>query len=98
MPDTPVTPSPLDAYPPAQMAHLVEDVGVRKANLPTVPTLMLGLLAGAFISFGALFYTIVIRDSMLDYGPTRRMAGMMANLIPVTLGNIVGGGLLVGGV
>lgn len=89
MPDAPVTPSPLDAYPPAQMARLVEEVGVRKANLATVPTLMLGLLAGAFISFGALFYTIVISDSALGYGPTRLMGGLAFSLGLILV--IVGG-------
>ncbi|HET6519242.1 MAG TPA: hypothetical protein VFG47_05420, partial [Geminicoccaceae bacterium] len=43
-----VTPNPLDAYPPAQIARLVEEVGVRKASLPALQTVMLGLLAGAF--------------------------------------------------
>ena len=73
-------PAPLDAYPPARMAQLVEDVGVRKANLPTLSTLMLGFLAGAFISFGALFYTIVITDSTLGFGPTRLMGGLAFSL------------------
>lgn len=89
MPDAPVTPSPLDAYPPAQMARLVEEVGVRKANLATVPTLMLGLLAGAFIGFGALFYTIVISESALGYGPTRLMGGVAFSLGLILV--IVGG-------
>lgn len=82
-------PAPLDAYPPARMAHLVEDVGVRKAGMATVPTLMLGFLAGAFISFGALFYTIVISDSALGFGPTRLMGGLAFSLGLILV--IVGG-------
>jgi formate/nitrite transporter len=89
MPDTPVTPSPLDAYPPAQMARLVEEVGVRKANLATVPTLMLGLLAGAFISLGALFCMIVISESTLGFGPTRLLGGLAFSLGLILV--IVGG-------
>lgn len=82
-------PAPLDAYPPAQMARLVEDVGVRKAGMATLPTLMLGFLAGAFISFGALFYTIVISDSALGFGPTRLMGGLAFSLGLILV--IVGG-------
>ena len=54
-------PLPLDAYPPAQVAAIVESVGVKKAELPIVQTAMLGLLAGAFIAFGAMFYALVGR-------------------------------------
>jgi formate/nitrite transporter len=79
----------MDAYPPAQMARLVEEVGVRKANLPTLPTLTLGLLAGAFIAFGALFYTIVITDSTLGFGPTRLIGGLAFSLGLILV--IVGG-------
>lgn len=75
-----VTPSPMDAYPPAQMAQLVEEVGVRKTHLATLPTLMLAVLAGAFISFGALFFTIVTTNSTLGYGPTRLFGGIAFSL------------------
>ncbi len=84
-----VSPAPMDAYPPAQMAHLVEEVGVRKASLATIPTLMLGVLAGAFIGFGALFYTIVITESGLGYGPTRLLGGFAFSLGLILV--IVGG-------
>ena len=55
-----ISPSPQDAYPPAQVALLVEQVGVKKATLPAVPTLALGVLAGAFIAFGAMFSTLAL--------------------------------------
>lgn len=84
-----LSPAPLDAYKPAEMARLVEDVGVRKAGLPTLTTLMLGFLAGAFISFGALFYTIVITDSTLGFGPTRMIGGAAFSLGLILV--IVGG-------
>ena len=48
-------PYPLDVVPPAQIALLVEEVGIRKAGLAAVPMLTLGILAGAFIAFGAMF-------------------------------------------
>ena len=58
-----MSPSPQDAYPPAQVARLVEQVGVKKATLPAVQTLALGVLAGAFIAFGAMFATLALTGS-----------------------------------
>jgi len=84
-----VSPHPQDAYPPAQVARLVEQVGVKKANLPIVPTLMLGLLAGAFIAFGAMYYTVVMTGSTLGFGPARLLGGVAFSLGLVLV--IVGG-------
>ena len=38
-----------DAYAPKEIALKVETVGVAKAHMATLPLVMLGLLAGAFI-------------------------------------------------
>ncbi|MBB3065715.1 formate/nitrite transporter family protein [Limibacillus halophilus] len=73
-------PLPLDAYPPAQVAAIVESVGVKKAELPIVQTAMLGLLAGAFIAFGAMFYSLTITGSTLGFGPTRLLGGVAFSL------------------
>jgi formate/nitrite transporter len=86
---TAVSPSPQDAYPPAQVALLVEQVGVRKATLPVVPTLALGLLAGAFIAFGAMFSTLVMTDNPLGLGPGRLLGGLAFSLGLVLV--VVGG-------
>ena len=51
----------IDAYTPAQMARRVETAGVAKAGLPLVPLFALAVLAGAFIAFGAMFYTVANR-------------------------------------
>lgn len=75
-----VSPSPQDAYPPAQIARLVEEVGVRKATLPAVQTLALGVLAGAFIAFGAMYFTLVMTGSGLDFGPARLLGGLAFSL------------------
>jgi len=48
-----------DALLPPQMAEKAEDVGVRKANLDAVRLFALAVLAGAFISLGAIFATTV---------------------------------------
>ena len=75
-----VTASPQDAYPPAQIARLVGEVGVRKATMPAVPTIMLGVLAGAFIAFGAMFFTLVMTGSPLGFGPARLLGGLAFSL------------------
>lgn len=73
-------PHPLDVVAPAQIARLVEEVGIRKAALGFVPTLTLGILAGAFIAFGAMFYTVAITGSDLGFGPTRLIGGVAFSL------------------
>jgi hypothetical protein len=64
-----------DAYAPAQIARLVESVGVRKAALSALQTATLGVLAGAFIAFGAMFFTVVVTDSALGLGRRGFWAG-----------------------
>jgi formate/nitrite transporter FocA (FNT family) len=43
-----------DAYPPQGIARKVERLGVAKAHADTLTLLVLAVLAGAFISLGAL--------------------------------------------
>jgi formate transporter len=69
-----------DAYSPAEIATRVETAGVRKAKLALVPTLVLAILAGAFIAFGALLFTIVTTDSGLGFGPERLLGGLAFSL------------------
>jgi formate/nitrite transporter len=86
-------PVPLfDAYAPAQIAVRVRDIGMAKATAPVLTTLALAVLAGAFISLGALFYTVVVTSA--DSGPATpfgltRLAGGVAfslGLILVVVG------------
>ena len=70
----------IDAYTPDRMAELVESVGVKKAALPAVPTLMLGLLAGAFIAFGAMFFTLVTTNQYIGLGSARLLGGVAFSL------------------
>jgi len=58
-----------DAYKPEKIAELVESIGVKKAVLPAIPTIMLGLMAGAFIAFGAMFFTLVMTNHNMGLGP-----------------------------
>lgn len=70
----------LDAYAPAEIAERVERAGVAKAGLATLPTLVLGVLAGAFIAFGATLFTVVVTDSGLGFGPERLLGGVAFSL------------------
>jgi formate/nitrite transporter len=70
----------IDAYKPQQIAKLVEDVGIKKAELAFLPMLTLSILAGAFIAFGAMFYTLTITGSELGYGPTKLLGGITFSL------------------
>lgn len=65
-----------DARPPREIARQVEGVGVAKASTPTITLLLLALLAGAFISLGALFFTVVVTQSTLGMGITRLLGGL----------------------
>lgn len=69
-------PYPSDAYPPQEIARKVERLGVVKAHADTLTLLVLAILAGAFISLGALLYTVVITQSGLGFGPTRLLGGL----------------------
>ncbi len=79
----------VDAYSPPQVAHRVETVGIKKAQMPTLQLLVLGVLAGAFIAFGGMFYTLVITGSDLPLGITRLLGGVAFSLGLVLV--IVGG-------
>ena len=67
----------IDAYAPAQMAARVEKAGIVKGNLDAISTFTLGVLAGAFIAFGAVLYTYVIHDSQLSVGLTKLVGGLV---------------------
>jgi formate transporter len=78
--NAPVAANSIDAYAPAKIAALIEGAGVRKANMAVLQTLVLGILAGAFISFGAMFFTAVMTDHGLGFGPARLLGGVAFSL------------------
>ncbi|MGE0873193.1 MAG: formate/nitrite transporter family protein [Burkholderiales bacterium] len=65
-----------DAFAPAEIARRVEAVGVAKARLPFLQTAMLGVLAGAFIGLGALYFTLVASDASLGFAAKRVLGGV----------------------
>ncbi len=92
----------IDALLPAEMATRAEYLGVRKAEMPALTMFTLAILAGAFISMGAIFATTVSAGGMsvsaadgevvfntgLPYGLTRLLAGLVfcLGLILVVVG------------
>ena len=72
--------TPVDAYAPSEIAERVEAVCVAKASTPLLSLVMLGILAGAFIGLGALFYVIVVSDSSLGFAASRLLGGMVFSL------------------
>lgn len=84
----------IDALLPVEMATRAEYLGVRKAEMPALKMFTLAVLAGAFISLGAVFATTVSAGSMtvtlsdgmtafstgLPYGVTRLLAGVVFSL------------------
>jgi formate transporter len=66
----------LDPYSPPEMAQKVEAGGVIKAHLDLGNTLVLSVLAGAFIGLGAMFATVIGTDAGLGFGVTRLLVGL----------------------
>jgi formate transporter len=74
---------------PAAMALRAEESGVKRASTEPVTLLLLSVLAGAFISFGAIFATTVSAGSAdLPYGVGRLLTGLVfsVGLILVVIG------------
>lgn len=69
-----------DAYAPREVAQRIETVGVAKARLATVPLLMLGVLAGAFIGLGGFAFLIVKADGTLGWAATQWLGGAVFSL------------------
>ena len=92
----------IDALLPQEMATKVEYLGVRKAEMPFLKMFMLAVLAGAFISLGAIFATTVSAGGIaitapggeaaytagLPYGVNRLLVGLVfcLGLILVVVG------------
>ena len=69
-----------DAYSPREIAARVEAVGVAKARLPLAQMALLGVLAGAFIGLGSLYYVIVVSDATLGFAAARALGGAVFSL------------------
>ena len=69
-----------DAYSPKEIAERVEGIGVAKASTSLLSVVMLGMLAGAFIGLGSLFYVIVVSDANLTFALARVLGGAVFSL------------------
>ena len=72
-------PQNFDALIPPEMAARAETIGEKKAQLDSVTTFTLAVLAGAFIAWGAAFSTVVTTDpnQMLPYGVAKLLGGLV---------------------
>src|SRR5215831_16057416 len=66
-----------NAYSPAEIQDAIERVGVKKANMPFLPSFMLAAVAGGSIGLGALYYTIVASDADLSFATVRVVGGLV---------------------
>ncbi len=80
----------LDALLPPETALACEAAGAAKAGRDGLALMVLGLLAGAFIAFGAIFMTVVLTGAgELPWGVARLLAGLAFSLGLILV--IVGG-------
>jgi len=95
MSDNTTQPQPvsIDTILPSAMALRAESGGVARAATDPLAVFVLSILAGAFISFGAVFATTVGAgsigpDALLPYGVTRLLTGLVfsVGLILVVVG------------
>ena len=71
-----------DALVPAEMAAKAEKIGQAKATLDATSTFVLALLAGAFIAWGGVLYTVVVTTgpAVGAFGPTKLLGGLSFSL------------------
>ena len=69
-----------DVYSPKEIVERVEAVCVAKAATSVLSLVMLGMLAGAFIGLGSLFYVIVASDPSLGFAASRVLGGAVFSL------------------
>ena len=78
-PQGPALPS-IDALTPSEMAQKGALLGLKKTQTGIVPLLVLAVLAGAFIAFGAVFATVSTTvapgTAALPYGPAKVLMGV----------------------
>ena len=70
----------VDAYAPSEIAKRVAAVAEKKSGLDFFRLFVLAILAGAFIGFGAEFFTLVIHDTGLALGLTKLIGGLVFSL------------------
>lgn len=69
-----------DAFSPSEIAERVAEASIAKTRLPVVSLIMLGMLAGAFIALGSLYYVVVESDPELGWAARRVLGGVVFSL------------------
>jgi len=87
----------LDAILPAEMARKSELIGEKKANIDATSTFVLAVLAGAFIAFGGLLFTVVITtgEAEVAFG-FKKLIGGLAFCLGLILVIVAGAELFTG--
>lgn len=68
----------VDAYSPKEIAARIENAGVSKSTNDPLRVFALSILAGAFIAFGAIFFTLVTHDAAgIPVGVLRLLGGLV---------------------
>jgi len=86
----------VDAYSPKEIAARIENVGVSKSTGEPLRVFALAILAGAFIAFGAVFYTIVTYDSTGISAGLMRLVGGLSFCLGLILVVVAGAELFTG--
>jgi len=86
----------VDAYSPKEIAARIESVGVSKSTGEPLRVFALAILAGAFIAFGAVFYTIVTHDSTGIPAGLMRLVGGLSFCLGLILVVVAGAELFTG--
>jgi formate/nitrite transporter len=68
------------AFSPKEIAQRVNDVGVAKVQLPLLSLIMLGLLAGAFIGLGGLYFVLIKSDASMEFAAGQIIGGVAFSL------------------
>jgi len=69
-----------DSFSPKEIAERVNNIGVAKVKLPFLSQLMLGILAGAFIGLGALYFVLIKSDPTLGFASSQVLGGLAFSL------------------
>ncbi len=65
---------------PKEITDSFVETGIKKVNNPTLRTILLGILAGAYIGLGAVFYTIVKADPTFSFATKQILGGFVFSL------------------
>ena len=66
----------VNALTPAQVEEAVDSAAEKKVATPFLRLLVSAMFAGAFIGFGALFFTVVTSDSSLSFAAAKLLGGL----------------------